>query len=633
MRQEEDPEVRGPAVTPAERRDRLVQAKKMLAGGYWTKNTWDIKKCPLPAAKPFRTVAVRNRYIRFGSIGNATIRDEAKCILHDALVAGRTNPQTVWIRKGSDLASIARFLNDTPVRMKSLADIDPNEAVAAYAEALEQRGVHSRSVNWKVGEDGKKRAVSVASYHLTVLRQLLEGARLLYAATDPWYGDVWETNALPIRPEKLNPVGSAGHVLDFRRIPQERCRSAAKSYLRRQLELRWSGAHAKRALGILTRFFNSLERKHPEADALDVRQQMVDEWLGEVAVLPAGTTTHNRYRHSLSSFLEFCNRNPGMFAAGLVVETDAYERSERGRRDLMPLDKQKQLPELIASLESPYRQMAQIIQLSAWRISEVLSLTRNCLRKGASGGTELYGIARKTYREAVIPLEGTMKPLQGIVLECIKRSEDLYGDRTPYLFPSCRDVTLPCRAEELYRALDTARTKAHLDYRFRCHEIRHLRITQLYEQGLGPKEIALLVGHRSVDMTETYIHPDIAGISQRLREFNENRVQMATAAARALDGVSGRDEVLPGDEVPARQTMTVGHCHLAPCYACTDPQSKCILSCKSWAFETGDVTMARTYEKALIEHMGKHGDQKGSDTKAFAVLRALEDRIAKSQKR
>lgn len=633
MRQKEEAEVRGPAVTPAERHVRLAEMKKKLAGGYWAKNTWDIKKCPLPAAEPFRTVPVRNRYVRFGSIGNATIRDEAKCILHDALVAGRTKPQTVWIRKGSDLASIARFLNDTLGHVKSLADIDPDGAVAAYAEALDKRGVHSRSTNWKVGDDGEKRSIQVASYHLAVLRQLLEGARRLYAATDPWYGDVWGTGAVPIRPEKRNPVGSVGHVLDFRRIPQERCRSAAKSYVRCQLELRWSAAQAKRGLQILTRFFKSLAGNYPGVDALDVRQEMVDRWLGEVSVLPVGATAHNRYRHSLARFLEFCDRNPGMFAAGLVVEADVYERSERGRRDLMPPDKQEQLPVLIASLEDPYRQMVQIMQLSAWRVSEVLSLTRSCLRNGASGGTELYDTARKTYREAVIPLEGTMKPLQGIILGCIKRSEDLFGDRTPYLFPSCRDVTLPCKAEALYRALDRARAVGHLGYRFRCHEIRHLRITQLYAQGLGPKEIALLVGHRSVDMTETYIHPDVAGVSERLREFNEKRVPMATAAARALDGKLAPNEVLPGDEVPARQTMTVGHCHLAPCYACTDPQSKCILSCKSWAFESSDVTTAQMYEKALIDHMGARGDQEGSGTKASAVLRALEDRIAKLQKR
>jgi hypothetical protein len=396
MNPDEQARVEGPAVTPAERAERLARAERELGDGYWRSDAWDLKTCPLASADSFRSVPVSNRYIRFGAITSASVRTEAKCVLHTALAEGRSNPRTMWIRRGSDIASIARFLDEEYREARSLADIDVEQAVAAYKVALGKRGVRSTSTSWKTGQDGVKRPVEKASYHLTVLRGLLEGARLLYAASDPWAADVWDVRKLNISDEKkARAIGSVSRTFDFRGIGQPGCRAALKSYLQVRLVTRWSVAQAEQALHRLTRFFGFLAAKHAATDAPEVTQAMVQEWLAEVSMMKAGPTSRNRYRHAVEAFLRYCDQTPGLFAPGLSVDPEAYEEAEHGRRRLMTPAKQAELKVLIEGLPEPYRQILQIIRGTGWRVSEVLSLTPSCLREGPDGCVELHCIASK----------------------------------------------------------------------------------------------------------------------------------------------------------------------------------------------------------------------------------------------
>ena len=633
MNPDESARVEGPAVTPAERAGRLARAERELGDSYWRSDTWDLKVCPLASADAFRNRPVSNRYIRFSAVSSASVRTEVKCVLHSALVDGRSNPRTMWIRRGSDIASIARFLDEAYQDVRSLADIDVERAVAAYAAALTRRGVRSTSTNWKQGVDGVKHPVEVASYHLTVLRELLEGARLLYAASDPWAADMWDIRKLNISDEKkARAIGSVSRTFDFRRIEQPGCRAALKTYLQVRLVTRWSVAQAEQALHRLTRFFGFLAARYGATDAPGVTQAMVQEWLAGVSTMKAGPTSRNRYRHALEAFLRYCDQTAGLFAPGLSVDAEAYEEAEHGRRRLMTPAKQAQLKALMEGLPEPYRQILQIIRGTGWRVSEVLSLAPSCLRDGPDGCVELHCMASKTRLEEVIPLVGQMQALEPVVAFCIARSKRLYGEKAKFLFPS-RDPGRPCSAGTLYRALDETSARLKLNGVFRPHDVRHLRLTELYALGMSAVDIAVMVGHRSTAMTDSYIHPAGTDIMAHLRAISQERAREVTEAMRDAGLEPAEGEQLPGDELAAQKAMAVGRCTLAKAmWPCTHRQSYCILKCLSWKVDGRDAERARAYGDRLAGYCKNRTASPGSAAKASQVLAALEKRMGENSK-
>lgn len=631
MNRTEQARVEGPAVTPAERAERLARAERELGDSYWRSDAWDLKTCPLASADAFRNGPVSNRYIRFGALSSASVRTEVKCVLHSALADGRSNPRTMWIRRGSDLASIARFLDEEYRDARSLADIDVEHAVAAYASALEKRGVRSTSTNWKTGANGVKRPVETASYHLTVLRELLEGARLLHAASDPWAADVWDVRKLNISDEKkARAVGSVSRTFDFRAVGQPGCRAALKSYLQVRLVTRWSVSQTEQALHRLAQFFRFLGARYKATDAPGVTQAMIREWLAEVSTMKTGPTTRNRYRHALEAFLRYCDETPGLFATGLSVDAEAYEEAEHGRRRLMTPAKQAQLKVLIDGLPEPYRQILQIIRGTGWRVSEVLSLTPSCLRDGPDGCVELHCIASKTRLEEVIPLVGQMQALEPVVAFCIERSKKLYGGEARFLFPS-RDPGRPCSAGTLYRALDETSARLKLNGTFRPHDVRHLRLTELYALGMSAVDIAVMVGHRSTAMTDSYIHPAGTDIMAHLRAISQERAREVTEAMRDAGSEPAEGGQLPGDELAAQKAMAVGRCTLAKAmWPCTHRQSYCILKCLSWKADSHDAERARAYRDRLAGYCTDQTGSSGLAAKASQVLAALEKRMAET---
>lgn len=631
MNPDEQARAEGPAVTPAERAERLARAEGELGDSYWRADTWDLKACPLASAEAFRNRPVSNRYIRFGAITSAGARTEAKCVLHRALADGRSNARTMWIRRGSDLGSIARFLDEAYRKAESLADIDVEQAVAAYGAALEKRGVRSTSTNWKTGADGVKRPVEVASYHLTVLRELLEGARLLYAASDPWVADVWDLRKLNISDEKkARAIAGGNRAFDFRGVKQPGCRAALKSYLQVRLGMRWSVAQAEQALYRLARFFRFLAVRYEATDALGVTQAMVREWLAEVPAMKTGPTTRNRYRHALEAFLRYCDKTPGLFAPGLTVDAETYEEAEHGRRRLMTPAKQTELKALIKGLPEPYRQILQIIRGTGWRVSEVLSLTPSCLRDGPDGCVELHCIASKTRLEEVIPLVGQMQALEAVVTFCIERSKKLYGGGAEFLFPS-RDPGRPCSAQTLYRALDETSARLKLSGAFRPHDVRHLRLTELYALGMSAVDIAVMVGHRSTAMTDSYIHPAGTDIMAHLRAISQERAREVAETMRDAGSGTAEGGELPGDELAAQKAMAVGRCTLAKAmWPCTHRQSYCILKCMSWKVDGRDAEKAQAYQERLSDYCRSTSALPGSAAKASQVLAALEKRMAEN---
>ncbi|MDP2000216.1 MAG: site-specific integrase [Rhodoferax sp.] len=119
-------------------------------------------------------------------------------------------------------------------------------------------------------------------------------------------------------------------------------------------------------------------------------------------------------------------------------------------------------------------------------------------------------------QSALIILEHTKNedqrgiPLVGTALLEIERLRQIvihanHGKPNPeaLLFPSDRT---PGKSLEIRKAWDTTVRKAELDSHFKFHDLRHTAASYLAMNGVMLRDIAEILGHKSMDMVKRYSH-------------------------------------------------------------------------------------------------------------------------------
>ena len=285
------------------------------------------------------------------------------------------------------------------------------------------------------------------------LRALLIDARRKVsdlADGDGWEGefdrDVWQ----------LRRLGFTGNQqLDFTAIGQPWLRGLVKRWLRWRLGAGLGLEAARRGLRSLTRFALFCQRIGVTALA-DLDRVVLERYLADLHAELAGRQRHGDQIGQLNSFLHAVRQHhwdDTLPANALVFTEDYPARVERAPRALAEqVMAQIEHPDNLARFTNPaYRLVTLILIRAGLRVTDALSVSRDCVVLDADGAPYLRYLNHKMKREALVPID---EQLHALIVE----QQGRVGD-APVLFPRPtknpdgraldRLVDLPARALSL----------------------------------------------------------------------------------------------------------------------------------------------------------------------------------------
>jgi integrase len=435
----------------------------------------------------------------------------------------------------------------------------------------------------------------------STLRALLIDARRKVsdlADGDGWEGefdrDVWQ----------LRRLGFPGNQqLDFTAVGQPWLRGLVKRWLRWRLGAGLGLEAARRGLRCLTRFAVFCERIGVGALA-DVDRVVLERYLADLHAELAGRQRHGDQIGQLNSFLHAVRQHhwdDTLPATALMFTEDYPTRTERAPRALAEqVMAQVEHADNLARFTNPaYRLATQILIRAGLRVTDALSVSRDCLVLDADGAPYLRYLNHKMKREALVPID---EQLHALIVE----QQDRVGD-APVLFP--RPTKNPDR-----RAPTTSSTYRLALYRWlaRCdvrdahghpvqltpHQWRHTLGTRLINRDVPQEVVRRILDHDSPQMTAHYARLHDTTVR---RHWEAARKVDIAGEVVAIDPAGPLAEAAWAKQRLGRVTQALpnGFCGLPVQKTC--PHANACLTCPMFVTTAEFLPQHRTHRGQVIE--------------------------------
>lgn len=406
--------------------------------------------------------------------------------------------------------------------------------------------------------------------------------------------DVWQ----------MRRLGFAGNQqLDFTGIGQPWLRGLVKRWLRWRLGAGLGLEAARRGLRCMTRFALFCQRIGVGALA-EVDRVVLERFLADLHSELAGRQRHGDQIGQLNSFLHAVRQHhwddtlPG---TALVFTEDYPARVERAPRALAEqVMAQIEHGGNLARFANPaYRLVTQILIRAGLRVTDALSVSRDCLVLDADGAPYLRYLNHKMKREALVPID---EELHALIVE----QQGRVGD-APVLFP--RPTKNPDgRASTasstyrlaLYRWLTCCDVRdAHgRPVRLTPHQWRHTLGTRLINRDVPQEVVRRILDHDSPQMTAHYAR------------LHDTTVRRHWEAARKVDIAGDIVVIDPAGPLAeaawakqrlgrATQALPNGFCGLPVQKTC--PHANACLTCPMFLTTAEFLPQHRTHRAQVIE--------------------------------
>lgn len=397
--------------------------------------------------------------------------------------------------------------------------------------------------------------------------------------------DVWEREMLGIE----DVPNSYHQSLDFRDLVQPWLKQDAKEWVRDLAASNFTYSNIRHKLVDMRKFSRFLTENYPDATPASVTRAMAlhyKRWLHE---RHPEFYARAKALGGLRQFITFC---------ALDAERSDYPKEQIILdRDLPKApgrtpDRIKDIPEEVylqieMKLHTMPQTLARMVTIEmefGLRVSELLTLKNDCLFHGGEGDWYLEAYQHKVKNTIRLPI---VHPEIRALIEAIRdENKSAYGDTCTWLFPQPCKPHLPFNNVRFNvwlnlwgRSQDVRGADGKL-WHFKSHQFRHKRALKwLLEDELDLPTIRLLLGHKSITMTEVYatkklrdIHSELLAKKRRKKvvdyQGNDVKTDPRTESADALVLRS----VFRGASLPiggcAKPIMTGECAHLNKCFSC-----------------------------------------------------------------
>jgi integrase len=406
--------------------------------------------------------------------------------------------------------------------------------------------------------------------------------------------DVWQ----------MRRLGFTGNQrLTFIPITQPWLRDLVKRWLRWRLGSGIGFPVASRGLLALTRFAVFCDRIDITTLA-GIDRVVLERYLADLHAELAGSQRHGDHIGQLNMFLNAVRQHrwddtlPG---TALVFPDDFPRRAERAPRALAEqVMAQIEDPANLARFTNPAYRLATLILIRAGlRVTDALSLPRDCLVTDADGAPYLRYDNHKMKRQALVPID---EQLHALIVEQQARAAG-----APVLFPRATknpEGRAPTASSTyrlaLYRWLSSCEVRdAHgHPVRMTPHQWRHTLGTRLINRDVPQEVVRRILDHDSPQMTAHYAR------------LHDTTVRRHWEAARKVD-ITG-DVVMVDPAGPlaeaawakqrlgrATQALPNGFCGLPVQKTC--PHANACLTCPMFVTTAAFLPQHRTHRAQVIE--------------------------------
>jgi integrase len=406
--------------------------------------------------------------------------------------------------------------------------------------------------------------------------------------------DVWQ----------MRRLGFDGNQrLTFTGITQPWLRDLVKRWLRWRLGTGLGLPVASRGLRALTRFAVFCHRIGITTLA-DIDRAVLERYLADLHAEMAGRQRHGDHIGQLNSFLHALRQHhwdDSLPATALVFTDDYPRRAERPPRALTEqVMAQIEDPANLARFTNPaYRLVTLILIRTGLRVTDALSLPRDCLVTDAEGAPYLHYDNHKMKRQALVPID---EQLQALIVEQQIRVAD-----APVLFPrptknpdGQTPIASPTYRLALYRwlACCEVRDTHGRAVRLTPHQWRHTLGTRLINRDVPQEIVRRILDHDSPQMTAHYAR------------LHDTTVRRHWEAARKVD-ITGQAVVVDSDGPLAEaawaklrlgratQALPNGFCGLPVQKTC--PHANACLTCPMFVTTAEFLPQHRSHRQQVLQ--------------------------------
>jgi integrase len=244
---------------------------------------------------------------------------------------------------------------------------------------------------------------------------------------------------------------------------------------------------------------------------------------------PLKEATQKGYLTALRTFFEFCHQNRLLhFSKKPIFFDEDFARPSAPTPKFIPEPVLNQLDKYLDKLPAYMKHMVIVIRETGRRISEVSTLSQNCLMTNNKGEHTLKFYDHKMDKEGLIPISQ-------ICANAIKAQKQwaskTYPQNKDYLFPGNKGIfcvsprTFNHNLNMLAQRFKIVDTSGQI-WHFHSHQFRHTVGTRMINSGIPQHIVQRYLGHKNSEMTSYYAHILDDTLKKEFQRFQSNLIDV-----------------------------------------------------------------------------------------------------------
>jgi integrase/ferredoxin len=421
--------------------------------------------------------------------------------------------------------------------------------------------------------------------------RVLDGGRAPRGWEALWRKDVWCQSELPHG--DLVSTYRGEEFIHFERISQSWLKESAKRWARARLLSDTAPRTMSSYLVGIGYLSEWLAEHAPEVSApgLLSRSVLEDYMLWVRHESPWKPATRNQRLLAVRLLLEE-QREGGLagLPAGAVIHGAELPRVGYQLPKTLPGEVFEQWidPANLARLDDRDRTIVLVLAFCGFRVSSVVTLTRDCIEVGSDGHPYLRYFNVKGSREAMLPIP----PL---LAEQLRRQQAFLDERFPdteWLFPSrlhrgakrgvvhINPSTVRLVIDRYVRRAEIRTADGKLALNVHPHLFRHHLGTSMVNENIPLTVIQDVLDHGSIEMTARYARLRDETVKQAVKRWHERVNIRGERIALPVDGPLEQAAWMKERIARAKQALPNGYCGLPLVQSCPHPNA--CLTCDSF---------------------------------------------------